>query len=68
VIYQHLSEGRRHTADCGDRCAAGCDIRAFEEALAAPVLPSDIRAEREREQQLRRIAAIANGEDPGGPV
>ena len=61
IIYRYLRDPLRHNAECEALCAKGCQVRAFEEALAAPVLPSEA-AEAEREEA--RFKALARGEIP----
>jgi hypothetical protein len=60
-VVHHLSGHLRHSSDCAERCADGCRVRAFEEWIASPVLPSEIAAEKAEEQ---RFQALARGEFP----
>lgn len=59
IAYQHLRP-LQHARGCAERCAAGCPVREFGEALASPVLPSEIAEERRREEQLRAFAEQFN--------
>jgi hypothetical protein len=61
IVYQHLRGQQRHSHDCAERCAKGCQVREFSEALAMPVLPSEV-AEAEREEaRFKAMAAAVNG-------
>lgn len=51
----------RHVEACGDECADTCRVRQFEDWLTWPVLPSEIEAERRRQQRLK---ALMRGEIP----
>jgi hypothetical protein len=67
IIYRHLRDPLRHVQKCKDnRCADGCDIRAFEEALASPVLASEAAEEKAKEDMFRAFAeefnALSRGE------
>jgi hypothetical protein len=59
IAYQHLRPAH-HADGCGDQCARDCPVRAFSEALAAPVLPSEIAEEKAREERFRAFAEQLN--------
>lgn len=60
IAWQHLHSPLRHLHECKEQCAAGCPVRAFEEAVAAPVLPSEIAEEKAREERFRALAEQLN--------
>lgn len=59
IAYQHLRPVH-HDAECGGKCAGGCPVRAFSEALASPVLTSEIAEEKAREERFRAFAEHFN--------
>jgi len=59
VAYQHVRPVH-HSRDCDERCARDCPIRTFSEALASPVLPSEIAEEKAREERFRAFAEQLN--------
>jgi hypothetical protein len=61
VVYRHLRGPLRHSRDCDQRCAAGCEVRQFEQQLDAPVTAADMEADQRRE---RRMQAMLRGEIP----
>jgi hypothetical protein len=60
IAWQHLYSPLRHVPGCKQRCAAGCPVRAFDEAVASPVLPSEVAEEKAREERFRALAGQAN--------
>lgn len=61
IVFRHLRGPLRHEQECAERCAAGCGVRELDEALGAPVLPSEV-AQAKREEQ--RFIALSRGEFP----
>lgn len=60
IAWQHLCSPLRHLRECEEKCAPGCPVRAFEEAVAAPVLPSEVAEEKAREERFRALAQQLN--------
>jgi hypothetical protein len=60
IAWQHLSSPLRHLPECEEKCAPGCPVQAFDEAVAAPVLPSEIAEEKAREERFQAFADQLN--------
>ena len=43
-----------------DKCATDCPMRTFSEALASPVLASEVAEEKAREERFRALAEQLN--------
>lgn len=65
IAWQHLSSRLRHLRECKEKCAPSCPVLAFDEAVAAPVLPSEIAEEKAREERFRALAGQLNSVSSG---
>jgi hypothetical protein len=59
IAYRHLLPVH-HAPDCAGQCVRDCPVRSFSEALATPLLPSEIAEEQAREERFRAFADQLN--------
>jgi hypothetical protein len=65
-VFVHLRSRCQHVEDCSeDRCAPKCGFRRFDETLAAPLMPWEVREQQRIDERARELLA---GRIPGVAV
>jgi hypothetical protein len=59
IAYRHLRPAH-HGQGCAENCSGDCPIRTFGEALASPVLPTQVAEERASEERFKSLARQSN--------